>query len=388
MRVLLFLCLVFASSACKDQKIETVKKIRPIKYTTIEKSSGLETHTFSGAAKAQNETNLSFKVGGTLSSVKVKLGDRVKRGQLIATIDPADYTIQTNQAISQKEGSVANVQSAEANAKAAETQLINAQATYDRVAKLYENNSVALSEYQQAKAGLDAAKAQYEAANSQVKAASTQVNAANQQVQAAGNQVNYTRLTAPMNGVITNVQVEANEVVNAGMMIATVSSLGRPEVEVGVPEVFINKIKKGQAVNITLPAAPAQSFQGLVSQVAYASGSSPTYPVIVEIDKSAEQIRPGMAANVEFLFPKAGSTAKSMITIPVEAVGKDHQGNFVFVLTKNGEGIYVAEKKVITIGPLVPDGFELVDGLKTGDLVATAGLKSLMNGTEVKLLEE
>ncbi|MEL6923281.1 MAG: efflux RND transporter periplasmic adaptor subunit, partial [Bacteroidota bacterium] len=299
------------------------------------------------------------------------------------------YNIQTNQAVSQKEGSVANVQSAEANAKAAETQLISAQATYDRVARLYENNSVALSEYQQAKAGLDAAKAQYEAANSQVTAATTQVTAADQQVRAAGNQVNYTRLVSPMDGVITHVQVEANEVVNAGTMIATISSIGRPEVEVGVPEVFINRIKKEQQVNITLPSAPAQSFRGLVSQVAYASGSAPTYPVIVEIDKSVEQIRPGMAANVEFLFPEAGRTAAtSTITVPVEAVGKDNQGNFVFVLNQKGEELYVAEKKAITIGQLAPDGFELINGLKTGDLVATAGLKSLMNGTEVKLLNE
>ena len=64
-----------------------------------------------------------------------------------------------------------------ANAKAAETQLINAQATYDRVAKLYENNSVSLSEYQQAKAGLDAAQAQYDAANTQITAADQQVQA-------------------------------------------------------------------------------------------------------------------------------------------------------------------------------------------------------------------
>lgn len=388
MRLSLIAFLVFCCLSCEEKAVETSKKIRPIKYAKIEKSTGVETHTFSGVAKAQNETNLSFKVAGTLSSVKVKLGDRVKRGQLIATIDPADYNIQTNQAISQKDGSMANAESAEANAKAAEAQLVSAQATYERVAKLYENNSVALSEYQQAKAGLDAATAQYDAAKAQVTAATTQVTAANEQVQAAGNQVSYTRLVAPMNGVITKVQVEANEVVNAGTMIATISSLGRPEVEVGVPEVFINKIQKGQNVNITLPSAPAQSFQGLVSQVAYASGSSPTYPVIVEVDKSVEQIRPGMAANVEFLFPKASVTATSTMTIPVEAVGKDNQGNFVFVLTQKSEGVYTAEKKVITIGKLAPDGFELIDGLREGDLVATAGLKSLMNGVEVKLMND
>jgi multidrug efflux system membrane fusion protein len=370
--ILLFLALFFTS--CKEKSVETVKKIRPIKYSTIEPSTGVETHTFSGVAKAQNETNLSFKVAGTLSSVQVKLGDRVRKGQLIATIDPVDYNIQSNQAISQKEGSIAN-------AKAAETQLINAQATYDRVAKLYENNSVALSEYQQAKAGLDAAQAQYDAAN-------TQINAADQQLKAAGNQVSYTRLVSPMTGVITAVQVEANEMVNAGMLIAKVSSFGRPEVEVGVPEIFINKIKKGQEVTITLPSSPGQEFKGVVDQVAYASGNAPTYPVTVEIDESVEQIRPGMAANVAFLFSKNGATSSPKMVVPLDAVGKDNQGNFVFVLNQKSEGVFVAEKKIVTIGELLPEGFELISGLEEGEIVATAGLKSLMNGSEVKLINE
>lgn len=369
---LIFLILFFIS--CGKEPTETVKKIRPIKYSTIESSTGMAQHTFSGVAKAQNETNLSFKVAGTLSSINVELGDRVSKGQLIATIDPVDYNIQTKQAISQKEGSVAN-------AKAAETQLINAQATYDRVAKLYENNSVSLSEYQQAKAGLDAAQAQYDAANSQV-------TAADQQVQAADNQVSYARLISPMSGVVTAVEVEANEIVNSGTMVAQISSLGRPEVEVGVPEVFINKIKKGQPVKITLPSSPGQEFKGVVDQVAYAAGNAPTYPVIVEIEQSVEEIRPGMAANVSFLFPKNGDTSGAKMIVPVEAVGKDSQGNFVYILKQKSDGIYEAEKKVITIGDLIPEGFELVSGLEAGDIVATAGLKSLMNGVEVKLLND
>ncbi len=388
MRLLTLLSLILFFLSCKEKSVETIKKIRPIKYSKVVQSSGLETHSFSGVAKAQNETNLSFKVAGTLSAVKVELGDRVRKGQLIATIDPADYNISTNQARSQKEGSLANVQSAEANAKAAQTQLINAQATYDRVASLYENNSVSLSDYQNAKAGLDAAKAQYDAANSQIKAATTQVNSADQQIKAATNQVNYTRLVSPMNGVITAVQVESNEIVNSGKVIVTVSSLGRPEVEVGVPEVFINRIKKGQKVNITFSTSPGQIFEGTVDQVAYASGNSPTYPVIVDLNKEAEQIRPGMAANATFVFSNGKQNGKSKMVVPIAAVGKDNSGNFVFILNKKSDGVYVAEKKIITIGELMPDGFELISGLKGGEILATAGLKSLMTGSEVKLLND
>ena len=366
--------LVLSCMACTDESTGPEKRIRPIKFSTITSATGVETHTFSGVAKAQNETILSFKVAGILSSVDVELGEKVKRGQLIATINPIDYDIQMKQAISQKEGAVAN-------AEAAESQLINAKATYERVTKLYENNSVALSEYQQAKASYDAAQAQYDAAIAQV-------STSNQQVQAADNQIAYTQLVSPINGVITEVEVEANEMVNAGTAIATVSSVGRPEVEVGVPEILINSITKGQKVNITIPAAPGQTFQGIVDKVAYASGNAPTYPVIVEIDRSIEQIRPGMAANVSFFLTPTGAPPSANMIVPVEAVGMDNQGNFAFVLTGKGEQVYVAEKKAIVIGRLKPEGFELLQGLKEGERVAVAGLKSLMDGEEVKLLQD
>ena len=374
--------------SCGEKQKEMITPVRPVKYAHITSSSGMESHVFSGVAKAKNETKLSFKVAGSVSSVLVNLGDKVTKGQLIATINSSDYTIQSNQALSQKEGFLANKQSAEANAKAAETQLINAQSTYDRVVKLYESNSVSLSEYQKAKAGIDAAKSQFEAATSQVNAANQQVNSANQQVEAATNQVNYTRLTSPMDGIITAVQVESNEIVNAGMPIVVISSLGRPEVEVGVPEVFINQVKIAQRVIISLSSAPGEQFNGMVNQVAFASGKAPTYPVIVQIDSLVTKIRPGMAANVEFRFPKEGKSKDNRLIVPVEAVGKDGESNFVFLLRPTNDGTFLVKKTAIKIGDLRNDGFELLEGLQEDERVATAGLQSLMDGMTVKLMDK
>ena len=106
--ILPFLVLV----SCGKKSAETEEQIRPIKYEEVKLSNGVETFTYSGVAKPPNETNLSFKVAGTLASVNVKLGQRVTKGQLIATIDPSDYNIQTNQASFQKEGAVANAKAA------------------------------------------------------------------------------------------------------------------------------------------------------------------------------------------------------------------------------------------------------------------------------------
>lgn len=389
MRLLLLLFLVLAFISCEEKTVETAEKIHAVKYARVEKATGAKTFTFSGVAKAQNETNLSFKVGGTLSSVNVKLGEKVKKGQLIARIDPADYNIQTNQAIAQMEGSIANAQSAEANTKAAEVQLINAKATYDRVAQLYENNSVSLSEYQQAKAGLESAQAQYDAANSQFKAANTQVESSNQQKQAADNQISYTRLVAPMNGVITAVQVEANEVVNAGMLIAKVSSLGRPEVEVGVPEVVINKLNIGQKAAIKFPSLPEQVFEAEVIEIAYASEKSTTFPVTLNIMNPEQEIRPGMATEVDFIVGASEDKASNGIVAPLAAVASGTEGNYVFRLVGGQEnGVYIVEKVNVELGTIINEAYTIKKGLKEGDLIAVAGLRSLYDGRKVNLLKK
>ena len=375
--------LAFSLISCSEKKEEPVAIIKPVKYEKIGYSTGNQIHSFPGVVKAEYETKLSFKVGGTLNAVKVELGDQVKKGQLIASIDPIDYTIQTDQARSQEEGSEANVQSAEANVKSAESQLINSRSSFERVEKLYENNSVPISDFQQAKSGYASSKAQYDAALAQLASAKTQVTTAGKQVQAAGNQANYTRLYAPMDGIITSVMVEANEGVGAGSPIAVLSSVGNPEIEVGVPEVLINDFKKGQQVTVEIPSIPNQAFNGKIQKVAFASGNSPTYPVIVSVNNS-KQIRPGMAANVTFQFGSQQSATKKLV-IPAVSVGEDAKGNFVFLIVDTGGGKTIVKKQPINVGKLTSEGFVVIKGLTVGQKIAVAGLQTLLEGQEVRL---
>lgn len=375
---------VFLILACNPKTEDQTVIIKPVKYQTVGYSTGIQIQTFPGVVKAEYEAKLSFKVGGTLNAVNIELGDRVRKGQLIASIDPIDYAIQADQARAQREGSVANVQSAEANIKSAESQLINARSTFDRVEKLYENNSVALSEYQQAKAALASSQAQYDASKAQLTSAKTQVTTSTKQVQAAGNQTNYTKLYAPMDGIITAVAVETNEGVGAGQVIAMLSSAGDPEIEVGVPEVLINKFKKGQELTIDLPSFPNQQFKGAVQKVAFAAGNSPTYPVIVSIDNSSKQIRPGMAANVTFTMGAQPTPEQQTLVVPAVSVGEDANGNFVFLINES-ENKTIVKKQAIKIGKLSAEGFVVTEGLSAGQKIAVAGLQTLLDGQEVRL---
>ncbi|MEO0339233.1 MAG: efflux RND transporter periplasmic adaptor subunit, partial [Bacteroidota bacterium] len=307
------LATIFILTACGGGGEEVAQQAvyRPVKYAKVTNSSAHTVRSFTGIAQSEKEAKLSFRVAGTVRSLNVKLGDRVRQGQVIATIDPSDYSIQADQAVASQKG-------AEANLKSSENQLIIARSNYQRIEKLYENNSVPLSEFEQAKSNFETAQSQYEAAQ-------TQVTSAEKQSQSARNQVKYTQLVAPFSGIISMVMIEANEIVGSGSPIATLSAITKPEVNVGIPENLIAQIKKGQKVNIRFSVLPNASYQGTVQEVSYAAGNSPTYPVIIGIDNPNETIRPGMAATVSFDLD--GGNTPDALVCPVKAVGSDEKGN-------------------------------------------------------------
>ncbi len=358
-------------SCGSEKKQEVVESIRPVKYGKVLMSGDALSETFSGSAQSSKESKVSFKVSGTLNRLNVKVGDVVRKGQLIAKVDQTDYSVQYQQ-------SVANNKSSETQIQSAKSQMINSRATYQRIEKLYENGSVSISEFEQAKSGLELAEASYNAAIAQS-------NASEKQVESAQNQVRYSSLLAPFSGVITAVMVEENELVGSGTPIATISAMGNPEISVGIPEIFISKIKKNQKVEIAFSSIPNQRFSGNVYEVGFSSLGGSTYPVTVRIDKPTEDIRPGMVADVHFKFEN-GKTAEQIMVAPTASIGEDNNGHFVFRLSKVGES-YQAEKKKVQIGELTPAGFEIKSGLSNGELVATAGLNILLDGMKVRLME-
>ncbi len=365
--------LLFLLVACSEKEVAPVAEaIRPVRYAKVIKTGATATNTFSGTSQSSKQANLSFKVSGTINKLKVKVGDRVRRGQVLATLDAIDYSIEYDQA-------VANMKNAETQIKAAQTQKVTTKSIYDRVEKLYENNTVPLSEYEEAKAS-------YEAAESQYDAALAQMAASKKQVEGAKNQVSYARLTAPFSGVITEVSAEENELIPSGNVLAVLSAEGRPEVSVGIPESLIAQIRKGQKVDINFSVMPEKTFSGRISEVAFSSSEASTYPVIIQIDKPSKAIRPGMAANVTLSMGQSKGQAP-ILTAPSNAIGEGTEGNFAFVLTKAGDDVYTVKKSTVTVGQLNQKGFEIKDGLSEGQMVATAGLQTLLDGMKVKLLE-
>ncbi len=347
------------------------KSPRPVRYGKIIQTGSAETQTFSGIAKSSQESQLSFKVSGIIAQIPVKVGDRVSRGQMIAQLDATDYDIGLEQAQAQ-------LKSAQTQITSARSQLVSSKSNYERVEKLYENNSLPLSDYEQAKTNYEATQAQYDAAEAQV-------NTAQKQVDAAKKQVEYATILAPFNGVITAVFAEENEITGIGNPVATLSSDRQPEVSLGIPESFIYRIKKGQKADIRFTTIPDKTFKGTIDEVGFAAGGATTYPVTVVIDNPSEVIRPGMATEVTFNFQEVDTGIQYLIA-PVKAVGQGPDGNFVFLL-EQVDSQYVARKQIIEVGEILTAGFEVKDGLEEGQIVATAGLKTLLDGMKVTLME-
>ena len=332
--------------------------LRPVRSEEVATSRASRVRTFSGTARAGQETDLSFRVSGRVEVVSVKVGDSVRAGQLIAQLEKRDYEIAERQAR-------ARVTQAKARAR-------NARSDLDRVRGLYENDNASKND-------LDAALAQAQAADAEVEA-DTQAR------EGSGRKLAYTGLKAPVGGAIASVPVEVNENVVAGQTVVRMTSGSRSEVQVGIPEVLIAQIREGESVSVSFDALPGADFDAVVTEVGVAAtGTATTFPVTVRLTNPSRDVRSGMAANVAFRF-SAGH--RDHMHLPAHAVGGDRDGNYVFILEDTDEaGVAVVRRAPVDVGEFTRDGLEILSGLTVGQRVVTAGVRRLTDGQRVKSLE-
>lgn len=341
---------------CSKERPEAEPVIRPVRTMTVYSSGEGRTRTFSGTAEAGMEARLSFKVAGTVSEVPVNVGDRVKKGDLLAALDPEDYRLQ--------------VQEAEASLTRARAEARNAQANYDRVRSLYENKNASRNDLDAARAGSESADAQMQSAEKRLEQAQLQLS--------------YTRLLAPMAAAVSAVDVEVNENVAVGSAVVSLSGESETEVKVSVPEALISSIRQGEPATVEFDALPGRSLEGTVTEVGVSTGrGATTYPVTVRLNQKPDDVRPGMVAQVRLRFP--GSGDKDRFLVPPGAVGEDREGRFVFVAEPAADGLGTVQRRPVEVGALTDEGMEILSGLEDGDLLITAGVTKLQDGNQVRI---
>jgi RND family efflux transporter MFP subunit len=253
----------------------------------------------------------------------------------------------------------------------AQAELRNAESNYSRVQVLWENATTS-------KQDLDAARAAFESAEARVVSIEKRLELARLQVE-------YTVLLAPFDGAVAEIRVEQNENIQAGSPVAVLTSAGKPEVQVSIPEVLIAQVQPGSPATITFDALGQIQIAGTVTEVGVApTGFATTFPVTVCLDDAVPDVRPGMAAEVAFRFETAGT--KEVVIVPAVAVGEDHHGRFVYVIEPGEQDLGIARRTAVTVGELTSEGLEILSGLQEGDLVITAGVSRLTDGQRVKLL--
>ena len=344
--VLLLVSMSFFLSACEKEAEVTIEKLRPVRVLKVSNAQVGNTRIFSGISQSELQSNLSFKITGTVSSIPVKVGDRLKKGDLIARLDAASYELQAEQS-----------RASLAQAKASER---NASSSFERTKGLYENNNAS-------KTDLDSARANAESAQAQVRAAE-------KALELALLNVSYTRLLATEDCAIASTNVEINENVNNGSPVATVDCGNTIEVTISIPESLIAEVSNGQKVQVRFDAIPDKMFTGLVDEVGVsATGNGSTFPVTVVIDDEHPEIRSGLAAEVTMQFTNAATA--STIYLPVSAVNSGNDGTYVFIAEETGNGRAIVRKRSVEIGDLTANGITVHSGLKAGEIVIIAGTK-------------
>jgi RND family efflux transporter MFP subunit len=331
------ICLM--TTSCTKTTTAEEKTVVEVKTEPIRKTEVCTGQSFSGTIEESSASTLSFSVGGTVKNIAVSAGQRVSKGQLIATLDPSQ------------------VQSA---LDVAAATLEQAQDAYDRLAKLHENNSLPEIQWVEAESKLKQAQSTYNISKKNL---------------------NDTRLYAPFSGYVKEKSVEVGTNVMPGSPVINLVTVDNVKVCISVPETEISKISIGNNVNIQVPALGNRTFVGKVNEKGVTANSlSRSYEVKALVHNADNALLPGMLCT---LYLGDASATESAILVPTSVVQLDSSNrNFVWVV--NGDK---AERKYVALGQFSNDKVVITSGLTEGDNLIVEGHQKVSDNMKVTIIK-
>ncbi|QNN79314.1 efflux RND transporter periplasmic adaptor subunit [Pseudoxanthomonas mexicana] len=270
---------------------------------TIERGDIRVAISATGTLSAISTVTVGSQISGQVTDVLVDYNSEVKKGEVLARIDPSTYEAQIEQGNAQ----IANAQ---ASLKQAQATLANAELDYTRKADLGRQKLVAQSDVDLARAARDQARAQVNAAQASIRqqTASTQTTRVN---------LDRTVIRSPVDGVVLTRTIEPGQTVAASLqapeLFTIAEDLSKMKIELAVDEADIGQVKVGQAVSFTVDAFADRQFRGQVQQVrlsATTTSNVVTYPVVVSVDNSDGTLLPGLTVNAEIEVSKRDDILK------------------------------------------------------------------------------
>lgn len=346
---------VLAIAAC-GKAPTTEAPVRAVRTLVLAGTGGKQEREFSADIHARTESRLGFRVPGKVSKRLVELGQTVKDGQALAVLDPQDLQLG-------QEAARAGVAAAEANA---------AQASAD------------LKRFTELKAQGFISAAELERHTTMAKSAESALRQAKAQAGVQGNQTAYAALTAPASGVITAVDVEPGQVVSAGLPVFVLAHDGPRDAVFAVPESQARLVRalvgKKDAIKVKAWGSDESVSATVREMAAAADPVSRTFLVKADVGRQGFEL--GQTASVSLVGPVQ---AKDGVRVPVEAVAERDGKSVVWVL--NGQ-TYTVQPQVVVTADVTGDVVLVVQGLKPGQEIVTAGAHVLSPGQKVRRYQE
>ena len=251
--------------------------------------------TATGTMNAVTTVLVGTQVSGTIKQLFADYNSIVRKGQLLAQIDPAVFQAQVEQAR-------ANLQSATASVEKAEAAMLDAQRTLERNRTLFARDFIARSD-------LDTSETNYQSAKAQVNVSRAQVEQARASLQMARTNLQYTRILSPVDGMVISRNVDVGQTVAASFQTPTLFNIAQDltqmQIDTNVDEADIGKIVVGQPVQFSVDAYLDIVFNGKVSEIRNAPvtvSNVVTYVVVIKVDNPDFKLKPGMTANVTIVI--------------------------------------------------------------------------------------
>lgn len=312
-----------------------------------------------GTVKARNSSVLAARVPGTVSSVLVKEGERVAKGKLLLTLE-------ANEVAAGAAGARAAVEEASRGVEDARSRKKLADATFDRYQKLFQEQAVTRQEF-------DVRRTEKEVADQGVARAEARLAQAREGAKSAGTMAGYTRISAPIAGVVTAKPAEVGMTVFPGTPLVTVEEEGSYRLEVAAPESLLGKVKPGDRVRVLVEGAAPEATGRVAEVVPAIDPSSRTFTVKVEV--AAKGVRSGTYGRA---YLPVG--ARRGILVPKSALVERGALASVWVVDRDN----VVRMRLVKVGEPVGDRVEILSGLSADERIVVGGVEKVVDGAVVK----
>lgn len=383
------------------------------KYITAEVVRGYvsEVITATGTLNAVVTVQVGSQVTGRIKTLNADFNSQVKKGQVVAEIDPDPFQARVDREKASLTAAKASVSTARANLEKAKVELEDAKRSLKRTNELFIRGIISENDKDVAQTRYDSALAEVKAQEASYENALAQVEQAKASLKSAESDLSYTKIISPVDGIVISRNVDVGQTVSASLQAPTLfviaENLTKMQVNASVVEADIGKVSVGQKATFTVDAFIDKKFTGEVTQVRNAPitvQNVVTYDVIIGVENSDLKLKPGMTANVSILTAYKDNTLKipnaafrfrpdfdknkdtaDILTTYVESTKNEKRnegGIYVWVLSKNDKPGAVPIKIGITDGNFT----EIIDGnLKEGDqIIMGVASKEKRSSTEAR----